>query len=253
MRRSVAMMGPIRGQCRVWALPGPGERPTRSAQSAFPSHFCWRATLTSAAKPRVPCLRGDGAQAQQQFGGRERVGGGVVADRALDAERGQPVVEAAAAVAVRLRHQRRGERREVEPRPSDRSDCPHRRTRGAAPRDRNRRESRRSGAPAPQSRNAASASGGGRPGGLRAVTDPVDDDVGGIAGRRALAGRSRSCRRAGCRRRRRRRHRSRAGGRARDRAPRFRCRRRPSARPVAFAGAPGRASGAARRAPVHPG
>ena len=238
----------------VWACPGPGERPTRVAQSAFPSHFCWRAALTSGAKPRVPCFAAIA---------RKRSRSSAVASASAAAlwrivhsmpNAAEPVVEAAAAVAIRFGHQRRGERRQIEPRPPSarmsgtpanalrstaRSKSVWKPTHGASAPSRGRRRA----PPAAASRRPARR---GRSRGRRCSRRRRPASL--------LQRRPRSCRRAGCRRRRPRRRRSRAGGRVRDRGPTSRCRRRPSARPVLRRARPRRASAAARRAAgIHPG
>ncbi len=115
MRRSVSMGFGMREP----AIPGRAGTSVRGHapfSRRSPAISARAPALTSASKPRVPCC-GDGTQPQQQLGGGERVGRRVVADRAFDAERREPVVEAATAVAIRVRHQRPGERSEIEPRP----------------------------------------------------------------------------------------------------------------------------------------
>ncbi len=223
MRRSVSMR-----------LSGPPvysrrRRPARTAGARAFSRRCPATSAaaparTSAAKPRSALLRRDRAQAQQQLGGRQRVGRGVVADRALDAERGQRVVEAAGAVARRLRHQRgpaarrdraTAGRRPAIPAPAKalrrtaRSNSVWKPTRGASP---------------AQSRNAPSASGAGTPSACAPWPMPwmtmfaASPDA--VAPQHDLE----AVLRAGCRGRRRRRRRSPAGGRAADRGRRSRCR-----------------------------
>ncbi len=156
MRRNVSMGR--RQYRRPWSSSRSSPRRSRRSDAARAGIRCSRGSTRpqsapatsagarsarSASKPIRALRRGDRAQPQQQLGGRERVGGGVVADRAFDAERREPVVEAASAVAIRPRATSAAASGARSSHGASSAGIRRRRTHCAARRDRNRRESPR--------------------------------------------------------------------------------------------------------------
>src|SRR5512139_1895250 len=109
-RRSVSMIATGEYSPLASAWRGRAARSVRCAQPLLLARRAHERVEADAALPR-----GHRAKTQEQLCAREGVRGRVVPQRALDPERGEPVVEAAAALRFGVWRESSGQRGEIEP------------------------------------------------------------------------------------------------------------------------------------------